>query len=333
MPAPPPAAPLHASELGRLASRERLPGHAARLVAMTSQLRAEGRDAVEIGAEVARAGDALVRAVLGWAEAEAGRAPAPYAWLALGSEGRREQVLPTDQDSALVHGGGDAEQPWFARLAARAGADLAAAGLPPCPGGFMASRWHGSLERWEERARGWLARPTPQALLEAAIFSDRRMVQGALDLAPLRAVFQSARGEPAFIAGLIRAALAFRPPSALALHRRGRFDPKLEGTAPVVLLARALALAVGSGACGTLERLDALAEAGALAPDARDGLREAYRFLLGLRLSAGLGEGGAEERGVALDALAPEDRAHLRDALRSVRRWQRASASQLAGGA
>ena len=53
-------------------------------------------------------------------------------------------------------------------------------GLPECPGGYMAKRWHGPLSEWTRRFRDWIDAPSPQALLEAAIFFDFRRVAGGL---------------------------------------------------------------------------------------------------------------------------------------------------------
>jgi CBS domain-containing protein len=114
----------------RLATRDALPGYGARVVEMASSLLAGGLDATVIAGFVARLNDALLSRILRWAEADLGMPPAPYAWIAFGSEGRMEQTLLTDQDNALVHGGVAADEPYFAALAERANTDLEAAGFP-----------------------------------------------------------------------------------------------------------------------------------------------------------------------------------------------------------
>src|SRR5215207_6508055 len=109
----------------------------------------------------------LARRLLVLAERDLGPAPCAYAWMALGSEGRMEQVLLTDQDNALVYADDSAEaRAYFPRLAARVVDGLVAAGFPPCPGGYMASQWCRSLADWQALFRGWIERPDPQALLE-----------------------------------------------------------------------------------------------------------------------------------------------------------------------
>jgi CBS domain-containing protein len=241
-----------------------------------------------------------------------------------------EQTLLTDQDNALVYEGGDEERPWFARFAERANEDLEAAGFPRCPGGYMARRWHGPLEEWEARFAGWLDDPKPKSLLNAAIFFDYRRVAGALDLGPLDAVLARAARERVFLSALAKAALEFRPPTALLLRLRAeKLDLKLQGISPIVFLARPYALEVGSKARNTLERLDAAVAAGLMGSDVRATLREAYRFLLGLRLRLQirmLSEGRPAVNEVSLSELSTIERSRLKDSLRAVREWQETAA-------
>jgi CBS domain-containing protein len=310
----------------RLPARENLPGYGQLVTDMAHGLLAGGLEATVIAGFVARLNDTLLRRILRWAEDELGPPPAPYAWLAFGSEGRMEQTLLTDQDNALVHGGGEDARPYFAKLADRANRDLEAAGFPSCPGGYMARRWHGPLEEWQARFAGWLDDPNPRSLLQAAIFFDYRRVAGSLDLAPLDAVVARAAKARVFLSALAKAALGFRPPTALLLRLRGeKVDLKLHGISPIVFLARPYALEVGSTARNTLERLDAAVTAGLMGEDVRATLREAYRFLLGLRLRLQirmLEEGRPAVNEVSLSDLTSIERSRLKDSLRAIRDWQ-----------
>ena len=293
---------------------------------MSSSLLAGGLDATVIAGFVARLNDALLGRILRWAEADLGPPPAPYAWIAFGSEGRMEQTLLTDQDNALVHGGTAADEPYFLALAERANADLIMAGYPPCPGGYMARNWHGPLVEWEARFNGWLDDPKPQALLWAAIFFDFRKVYGDLDLAPLEAVLTRASRARVFLSCMAKAALEFRPPPSLFLRLHGdEIDLKRQVISPLVFLARPYALEAGSKARNTLERLDKGVEAGLMGSDVRATLREAYRFLLGLRLREQirmLAEGKPPVNTISLDALTSIERSRLKDSLRHIRDWQ-----------
>jgi len=237
-----------------------------------------------------------------------------------------ESLLAADQDNALVHGGTAADEPYFAALAERANADLIMAGYPPCPGGYMARKWHGPLDEWEARFNGWLDDPKPQALLWAAIFFDFRKVHGVLDLAPLEAVLTRASKARVFLSCMAKAALEFRPPPSLFLRLHGdEIDLKRQAISPIVFLVRPYALEVGTTARNTLERLDKAVEAGLMGADARATLREAYQFLLGLRLREQvrmIAGGNPPVNTISLSALSSIERSRLKDSLRHIREWQ-----------
>ena len=99
-----------------------------------------------------------------------------WCWLALGSEGRLEQTLATDQDNALIFastGERDAERKRFLGLAQDVNIALGACGFPLCKGDIMARnpKWCLSLEEWRAVFGAWIRNPEPQALLHANIFS------------------------------------------------------------------------------------------------------------------------------------------------------------------
>jgi CBS domain-containing protein len=317
----------------RLASRDALPGYAAKVSEMASALLAGGLDAMVIAGFVARLNDALVGRILRWGEAELGEPPVPYAWIVFGSEGRMEQTLLTDQDNAMVYADeGASRRDYFQALADRANADLLAAGFPECDGGYMARKWHGPLSEWMQRFSGWMEVPNPQALLEASIFFDFRPVYGQLDLAPLEAVLKGAHNKTAFLRFMAKAAMDFHPPANFLLRLKGEsstVDLKRQGISPVVFLARCYGLEVGSRARNTLERLDAACKAGLMGEDAWGNVADAYRFLVGLRLRLQLRtvqEGGAPKNAVALADLTAIARGRLKDSLRAVRTWQEEAA-------
>ena len=314
----------------RLASRDALGGYADKVMQMVSSLLAGGLEPTVIAGFVARLNDALLRRILQWAEADLGPAPAPYAWIVLGSEGRQEQTLLTDQDNALVNGGGEAPRQYFARLADRANEDLEAAGFPRCPGGYMARKWSGPLEEWEARFSGWIDDPKPNALLLAAIFFDFRKVHGALDLEPLESVLARAAGKRVFLACLAKAALEFGPPPTLFLRLRGDgVDLKLHGISRMAFLARVYALEAGSSVRNTIQRLGAAVASRLISADQCATLSETYRFLLGLRIRQQLKrirEGEKPANKVVLSELTSIERSRLKDAFRAINEWQEKAA-------
>jgi len=313
----------------RLGSRDALPGYSEKVAEMASSLFNGGLEPTVIGGFVARLNDTLITRILRWAEADLGPPPTPYAWLVFGSEGRMEQMVLTDQDNALVWGDDvPGAREYFAALAEKAITDLVAAGFPRCPGGYMSTRWLGGIAGWEERFRGWLEKPTPQALLEASIFFDFRAVHGHLDVSPLRGVITRAASARTFLSAMAKSAVTFHPPSGLGLRLRSessRFDMKLKGISPIVFLSRVYGLEAGSRTSNTLDRLRAAVVAGLIEQDTCDTLSEAYRFLLRVRLRTqirAISEGNPPSNLVSLSDLSSMERSRVRDAFRAIEVWQ-----------
>ena len=314
----------------RMRDREALASNGTDLARMVAMLVRSGLPATHIARLVSHLNDALVRRLLVWAERDLGEPPCPYAFLVFGSEGRFEQTLLTDQDNALVYRDGDeATRSYFRRLAHKVVADLVAAGFPPCPGGYMATNHAGSLSEWVDRFGGWIDTPKAEAILAAGIFFDHRSAGGGLDLAPLADVLARAQRNAPFLSHLARGAVAFRPP--LGAFRRlelenGGVDLKKGGIAPIQGLARLWALDAGVRATPTVERLRAATAAGLVDPESGEALEEAYVFLLGLRLREqirALSEERAPGNHVAVDALSPSERRHLKEAFLAVRNAQK----------
>jgi CBS domain-containing protein len=326
-----PVAAIRAVE--RLASREGLRGYGTKVAEMVSALLAARLDPLMIAQFVARLNDALLRPVLRWAEADLGPAPVPWAWIALGSEGRMEQTLLSDQDNALAFADeGAGARAWFRAFAERVNDDLEAAGFPRCPGGYMARNWLGTTTEWRERFRAWIHQPTPQGLMEAAIFFDHRRVAGRLDLEPLEEEVLGARDQPIFLRAMAGEALRFSPPHMLRLRIGGEssvVNLKKQGISPIVFLARCFALEEGTRARSTLDRIAALVRVGRLDPETGGNVSEAFRFLLGLRLHLQLRmvvEGRPVMDEVTLSELTPIERTRLKESFRAVKAWQELAA-------
>jgi CBS domain-containing protein len=306
--------PLHLlREIGSAPDTAQLARYTDELAATVETLAWRGAEASQIGRIVSRLNDTLVARLLVLAEAELGPPPCPYRWIVLGSEGRMEQMLVTDQDNALVWStDSPAARAYFPRLAERAVQGLLEASFPACAGGFMATRWAMPMAEWEQQFRRWMETPEPQALLEASNFFDFRAVHGQLDLAPLEALIAHAGREQIFLAHLAKTALAFRPPIG-AFHQlraeHGGIQLKAGGILPIVGLARLCALAAGATARPTLERLAAAARAGTLSQASSATLGEAFRFLLRLRLRAQL---AARHRGTGAPVQPPLPQPDLR---------------------
>src|SRR5690606_8745253 len=108
----------------------------------------------------------------------------------LGSEGRREQLLRTDMDNAIVYedveGGCDQKaKDYLFTISREVVSVLKTCGFQPCPYDIMATNpdWCQPLSQWKKYFESWIRSPHPESLLKASIFFDFRAVFGAKDLA------------------------------------------------------------------------------------------------------------------------------------------------------
>lgn len=317
----------------RLEGTDDLQGYSREVTGVAGSLFEGGLGVAQIGRVLATLGDALARRLLAIAEHELGPPPCPYAWIVLGSEGRSEQVLLSDQDNALVYlREGDGAHDYFEALAGRVVDGLIGAGYPRCPGGYMATNWFRPLREWEALFRRWTEVPEPQALLEAQVFLDFRRVAGDLSLEPLDRLLVAGGRRELFMHHMAQAALNFRPPVRTLGRIKtsdGAIDLKVAGIAATVMLARLYALSAGARERSTLRRLEAASEAGTLSRSGAEVLGETFRFLTRLRLQQQLRSVRAGEppsNRVLLEGLSPLERRRLREALQAVRKLQDATA-------
>lgn len=324
--------PLHLlRRLERTRNPEDLKGYSQELSGIAESLLAGGLGASEIGRSVSSLNDHLVRTLLRLAEECLGPPPTPYAWIVFGSEGRMEQALLTDQDNALIYAEDSPEaQRYFAELAGFVVGGLIQAGFPPCPGGYMATRWCKPIAEWQKLFLHWVKMPTPQELLEAQIFFDFRSVHGELPLEPLERIVATSGEETIFLAHLAKASLHFRPPIGLFRRIReedGGVDIKKGGIAPIVSLARVHALEAGSLAKGTVERLKIAAQENKLSPEGAETLIEAFGFLMRIRLRqqlTNLRQKLPPDNKIRLEQLSSLERRHLKEAFLQIREMQEA---------
>jgi CBS domain-containing protein len=301
---------LQRASLRRATERVRAAQSLAQLAEAAGEVRliarhllAQGVDAEHVTQMTSALNDGLSQRLIELAaerHALAEKAHLRWCWLALGSEGRLEQTLATDQDNALLFEvqGGDAA-PARAALLAFAGEvneGLAACGFPLCVGDIMARnpRWCLTLEEWRGVFDNWIRNGNPQALLNAAIFFDFRPIAGDASLAGLlrEAVLAKTKGNPAFGRLMMENASRVRPPLGLldgfVADREGKFPGTLDlkgvGARPFVDAARVLSLAHALPPTGTAARLRAAAAAGALPREEAMASVDAFHYIQGLRL-------------------------------------------------
>ena len=247
--------------------------------------------------------------------------------IVMGSEGRGEQTVRTDQDNGLILSRPVAEDELRAFCAAFSEA-LESFGFPPCPGGVMVNNplWSKTVEDYRADFQRWLALPDETSPMNVAIFYDAEAVAG--DPGPLgeakRALIEAVRGERAYLAHFARAADAFPTPIGLfnklitSKQQGDSLDLKKGGIFPIVHGVRALAIERGLEETNTERRIARLAELGTLTPAFARDLTEALNFLMTLRLDNQLAEAAASSL-VRPGALSSMERDLLRDAFHVVK--------------
>lgn len=263
------------------------------------------------------------------------------ALLLMGSEGRGEQTLRTDQDNALLLAGPVPEDDLQEFRDAFSGA-LADFGFPPCPGGIMVRNpmWSQPVDRFIGQIRAWVRGGDPDSVMRIAIFFDAVTVAGRPDLLPRArsALIEAMRGEGALIARFAHLAETFATPSLGVLSAvmasvgagPGEIDLKRAGIFPIVHGVRTLALQKGITSPSTRGRIEALVQAGALEPGFGRELAGALHVLMEFRLRVQIealrrGRSGSETDAATvmrLDRITAGDRDILRDALRIVRKFR-----------
>jgi CBS domain-containing protein len=260
----------------------------------------EGARASHIVRIVAEMNDRVVAKIMELVERELGPPPVPYAWVAFGSEGRREQTFKTDQDNALIYadeGAGDRTvEDYFERFATRARKCLEACGYPPCKGNYMATniRWRQPLSVWKQYFYTWIKDPEQNAACDALICFDMRAVAGDVrvfaDLAHHNRELLAKAEFFKSVFGFV--SLTHKPPLGffrnLIVERGGKhkneFDVKLHGTGPIVNAVRMFALDALIEATNTFDRISALRDQGYADDKLLRDLHEALEFLTLLRL-------------------------------------------------
>ena len=234
----------------------------------TQHLLAQGLQARTLTSLISHLNDLLTRRIVTLEADRAGMTLDDACWLALGSEGREEQTIATDQDNAWVvrqFEGASTRQQWLT-IAERVNAVLDACGFPLCRGGIMASNPQCclSVAEWTQQFRHWITQASPQDLLKASVFFDLRAVAGnAAWVAPLKAnIALLVPSHPLFLRALVENHLTHGVPLNWLGQLQGQdeqghevIDLKLQGTGLWVEAARIMALAQGISATSTRQRL------------------------------------------------------------------------------
>lgn len=234
------------------------------------------------------------------------RPKADFCWMALGSEGRGEQLLRTDQDNAIVFEDAseeayEATKAYYLELAGRVTHTLNIVGFEYCPADMMASNpdWCLSLEQWKLQFSRWIKEPEPKAVMYCTIFFDYRCIYGKGELteALTQHIFEALDGQAVFMSFLAKNALENPPP--LTFFRNfvvesggehdDEFDIKARAMMPLADAARLLMLNNRiSSVNNTFRRFDRLAEIEPQNKELYEQASDAYEILMRYRALHGL---------------------------------------------
>ena len=323
------------------ASVEELASFAHQLPAVFARMVNEDANSHMIGSAMSVIGRTFKQRLLELAEEKLGPAPIPYCFLALGSMARDEQLVVTDQDNALILD--DSYDPaqhktYFEQLARFVCDGLNDCGYRYCSGNVMASnpQWRLTRQQWQAQFSDWIDHPTPQSLLNSNIFFDLDGVYGKTQWADelVRFIAQRTRNNTRFLAYLSRNALKRTPPlgffKGFVMEQDGEHLPtinlKRRGTAPLSDLVRIHALAIGSTARNSFERLDDIQQAKLLPEDNARDLRDALEYIALVRIryqAADIERGDTPDNNVEPELLSSFEQRNLKEAFQVVDRAQK----------
>lgn len=323
-------------EIGKASSIDRLRIIGARMHGLAEIALRENAEIKSIVRLISGFNDAMVLRLIELLQSTEGIGlPQGAAYLVLGSEGRGEQTLRTDQDNAIVYQDGLSPDKLFEveRFAARLVEALVEIGVPPCPGNIMVSspQWRHSLSEWKKLVDSWITAPTPQHVLYFGMVQDLRPLHGDAQLGiGLRDhIIAAVWRHPNFFTNMAGHVVRF--PSPFTVFRdirversgehRGKVDLKKAGLFAITKGVGLLALETGLMGGNTWENLDRLESLGVINARDLEAVKQAFSFLIKLRLQRQIREisaCGKPTNHVDPRDLTEKEREQLRQALKGV---------------
>lgn len=303
----------------------------------------------EIGEIITLLYDGITKRLIKLAQQKFGPAPCAFSWLAFGSQARKEQVMGSDQDNALLLASNvtEKEKAFFASLSQFVCDGLNTCGIPYCSGEIMAmnERWCQPLTIWQEYFAKWIDERSPKALMHASIFFDMRHLTGDASLTQSlhNFVLERAKSNTIFLALMCENSMTHSPPLGFfknfVLENDGghinTLDLKKRGTIPIVDIARNYSLSAGITSVNTIERLKELQKKGVMSKEFSSSLIDAHEFIAGLRIES---QARKHKNGEAITnhldptSLSPLLRRQLKDAFKFVKQSQVSMKSKFGGG-
>lgn len=296
--------------------------------------------------------DAVLEKIVELALADAGPPPCTFAFLIMGSEGRREQTLKTDQDNAIIYQDIEDEndreeaRSYFLALATTISTWLDEAGYSLCEGNNMASNphWCQPLSVWKRYFMDWIRTPNPEDLLNSSIFFDFRHGYGDTALTDQLAhyLFTSLQNWPGFFRNMVENALYFKPPLGffrnIVVQSKGEHKDKFDikrALQPIIDFARIYGLKLGIRHTNTLERLRLIHEQRKLTTAEYDDIVQSYHYLMNMRflrqITAINEEGGSADNFVNPKRLSRIDQTMLKEIFRRTEGIQQKMSIEMTG--
>lgn len=270
-----------------------------RLPLLVNALVAGGARAAIVTRLITAVADGITEKLAGLVTAELGPAPSAFAFITLGSEGRSEQTLLTDQDNALIYADmpekeSEAARNYFVRFGKRMNVLLSQAGYELCKGDVMAGNpsWNLSLAEWKGNFTKWIVTPDPQNLLELSTFFDLRRVVGDQALVDdlSRHIRRTLRENPAFFSHLARVCMNYKIPLGIfgKIHTESTEEHSnsvniKNAIRVIVNLVRLYAMSGGIGETNSLERMNRVWEKGPFSDSFYHDLVYSFDFLMTLQ--------------------------------------------------
>lgn len=341
-----------AREISAAETTEQVVDLCQRVPGLVSSMLESGASPAAIAGMISSITDSATCRFIEMAQADLGPAPVGFAFVALGSQGRQEQTLFTDQDNAIVYEGqgegvdGRVES-YFSDLAARVCEGLTRSGYRDCKGLVMANnpKWRQPVDVWKGYFTNWISKAEEHEMMEFGTFFDLRCVKGDEGLIQvLRTHVQKEISQaPLFFTQAARTALLFKSPLRLfgnivpsggSKDKAGHLDLKAV-MMPIVSFARLYSLYRSIPSTSTQERLSALSDLGALLPSQHHDLVTAFETLMRFRLRhqvMTIQKGGEADNLIDPSGLGHIDEAVLKECFKEIDRIQERISRDFLGG-
>jgi len=260
-----------------------------RLPVLVKALSESGGQTRIITGIISSVADAIQRRLIELAIEELGPAPCKFAFIVLGSQGRAEQTLATDQDNAIItvnlqESFRKEAEVYFKVLAEKVTLELDAVGYQKCPGEIMASnpKWNRELNAWKNYFTDWIGNSTPQDVLNMAIFFDFRCIYGEQILVEqlYTHILKSSKAKTLFFYHMARSIIQMKIPVKPDDHQMDMKRILL----PVSSYIRLYGLREGLTVTGSLDRAQLLLEENIFDNTLHEELTQAFEFITHLRI-------------------------------------------------